>query len=86
LSAIAFNIVVAAALPKVSYLTFINGFFLISYVFINLAVIQSVVKHRLDLEKKNELSMMVDRKVRWLFPTIFGLPLLNTYFEGSAFY
>lgn len=73
LSAIAFNIVITQELPKVSYLTFMNGFILISYIFIGLTLVQIVVKHRLDLEKKNELSMMVDRKARWLFPTIFGL-------------
>lgn len=73
LSAIAFNIVVAAELPKVAYLTFMNGFILISYIFIGLTLVHIVFKHRLDLEKKNELSIMVDRTARWLFPTTFGV-------------
>jgi hypothetical protein len=55
LSAIAFNIVVAEELPKVSYLTFMNGFILTIYVFIYLVIIYTVLKHWLDLEKKKEL-------------------------------
>jgi Neurotransmitter-gated ion-channel transmembrane region len=73
LSAIAFHIVIAEELPKVSYLTFINGFILLSYIFIALSIVQIVVKHRLELEKKHELSIAIDRGSRWLFPTLFGL-------------
>ncbi|PIG90986.1 hypothetical protein [Gloeocapsopsis sp. IPPAS B-1203] len=72
-SAIAFNIVVVEELPKVSYLTFINGFILIVYVFICLVIIYTVVKHWLDLEKKKELSLKIDRTARWLVPAVFGV-------------
>jgi hypothetical protein len=73
LSAIAFNIVIAEELPKVAYLTFINGFILISYLVICLAIIQIVIKHYLNAEKKEELSIKMDRICRWLFPSAFGL-------------
>lgn len=72
LSAIAFNIVVAEELPKVAYLTFINGFILIVYIFICLVVIYTVVKHRLDLEKQKERSLKIDRVARWLVPVMFA--------------
>ncbi|PSB03197.1 hypothetical protein [Merismopedia glauca] len=73
LSAIAFNIVIAEELPKVAYLTFINGFILISYLVICLAIIQIVIKHYLNAEKKEDISMKMDRICRWLFPTSFGI-------------
>jgi hypothetical protein len=73
LSAIAFNIVIAEELPKVAYLTFINGFILISYLVICLAIIQIVIKHYLNAEKKEHISIQMDRVCRWLFPSSFGL-------------
>lgn len=71
-SAIAFNIVIAEELPKVSYLTFINGFILIIYIFICLVIIYTVLKHLLDLENKKKLSLRIDRITRWLVPIAFG--------------
>lgn len=73
LSAIAFNIVIAEELPKVAYLTFMNGFILSVYIFICLVIIYTVLKHWLDLEKKKELSLKIDRTARWLFPVTFGV-------------
>ncbi|MDM9382330.1 hypothetical protein QUB80_16620 [Chlorogloeopsis sp. ULAP01] len=73
LSAIAFNIVIAEDLPKVAYVTYLNGFILVVYIFITLVIIYTVVKHRINLETHKELSSKIDRTARWLVPFAFGL-------------
>jgi hypothetical protein len=73
LSAIAFNVVIAEDLPKVAYVTYLNGFILVVYIFISLVVIYTVVKHQLNLEIHKELSLKIDRTVRWLVPLTFGV-------------
>ncbi|MEH2360704.1 hypothetical protein [Nostoc sp.] len=71
--AIAFNIVIAEELPKVPYLTYLNGFILIVYIFITLVIIYTVVKHRINLETHKEVSLKIHRTACWLVPLTFGV-------------
>jgi hypothetical protein len=71
LCAIAFNIVIAEELPKVAYLTLMNGFISIGYIFLCLSVVQIVIKHNFNVKKKEERSEKLDKKSRWIFPTAF---------------
>lgn len=73
LSAIAFSIVIAEELPKVAYVTYINGFILLIYIFICLSIVQIVIKHCLELEKNREGAIKLDIASRWIFPTTFGI-------------
>ncbi|MBW4618815.1 MAG: hypothetical protein KME17_05590 [Cyanosarcina radialis HA8281-LM2] len=73
LSAIAFNIVIAEELPKVAYLTWINGFISIGYIFLCLSIVQIVIKHNFNVKKKEERSEKLDRRSRWIFPIAFGI-------------
>lgn len=72
-AAIAFNVVIAEDVPKVAYLTFINGFILLIYIFICLVVTYTIIKHQLDLAKKKERAIQTDLIARWLVPVSFGI-------------
>lgn len=71
LADIAFNIVVADSLPKISYMTFMDGFILTGYVLICLSIFQIVLKHYLDIQQYKELAVKVDYISRRLFPGLF---------------
>lgn len=55
LFAIAFNVVIAEDLPKLAYITFINGFVLLVYIFICLSILQILLKHCLNIQGKKIL-------------------------------
>ncbi|MCT7948973.1 hypothetical protein NG798_04165 [Ancylothrix sp. C2] len=79
LTAIAFSLSIAGSLPKVSYLTFIDGFITISYVFIFLTIIEIVWAHYFSQKGDKEVAESSHRKGRWAFPAGF---ILGNLFLG----
>lgn len=71
LTAIAFSLSISGSLPKVSYLTFIDGFITISYVFIFLTIIEIVWVHYISEKGHKEMAENIHRRGRWIFPAGF---------------
>jgi Neurotransmitter-gated ion-channel ligand binding domain/Neurotransmitter-gated ion-channel transmembrane region len=73
LTAIAFSLSIGGALPKVAYLTFIDGFIGLIYLFIFISIIENVALHFLTKkdEKYHELSVKLHNQGRWSFPLGF---------------
>lgn len=67
LSLIAYNFVVDDNLPKLTYLTFMDKFILISYIFSGIPTIQTVFVEYLSVQKKTNLSFKLDRLFRNYF-------------------
>lgn len=67
LSLIAYNFVVDDNLPKLNYLTFMDKFILVSYVFSGIPTIQTVFVEYLSAQKKTILSTQVDKIFRSYF-------------------
>jgi hypothetical protein len=68
LAAIAFQFAEAGTLPEVAYLTFADRVYVVCYVAIGLAVVESIYTNVLARAGKKELARRVDSACRWLFP------------------
>lgn len=71
LTVIAFAFAISASLPKVPYLTFIDGFFLACYVFVFLSVVELMSVHVLQRAHGTEAAMRIRRNSRWMLPLAF---------------
>ncbi len=73
LTGIAFSLTVTGSLPKVSYLTFIDGFIGLIYLFIFAAIIEVIILHYLSKknEKSQETAELIHDKGRIIFPVAF---------------
>lgn len=83
LTVVAYQLVVSELLPRISYVTFMNGFLNISFAFMGASVVINLVVGALDQKGRSEVGDRVDYRCRWIFPlTYFGLVLLAL---GAAF-
>lgn len=75
LTAITFNFTVANALPRVSYLTLLDAYIFICYIFFFLSILANVSVHFLLLKnrEKPDLTEGMTRTFRWIFPLAFVL-------------
>jgi hypothetical protein len=72
LTVIAFAFAISATMPRVPYLTYIDAFFLVCYVFVFVAIVELMVVHLSHrLERSTDLGIRVQRISRWAVPTAF---------------
>ncbi|HEY9705014.1 MAG TPA: hypothetical protein V6C58_21425, partial [Allocoleopsis sp.] len=73
LTGIAFSLTVTGSLPKVSYLTFIDGFIGLIYLFIFVSIVEVIVLNYLSKqnEKSKETAELIHAKGRLIFPVAF---------------
>ena len=87
LSLIAYNFIIDEDLPKLSYLTFLDFFILLSYFYTGIATILCVYSFVKKMTSGADISF-VDLKARWIGPlSYFGILILTlVYFynlEGT---
>lgn len=74
LTAITFNFTVANSLPRLSYMTMLDAYIFICYIFFFSSIMANVSVHfLLNNHEKPELTVGVVRKFRWIFPLAFIL-------------
>ncbi len=74
LTAITFNFTVANSLPRVPYMTLMDAYIFICYIFFFSSIMATVVSHFwLKNHKNPELSIELLCKLRWIFPSAFIL-------------
>jgi cadmium resistance protein CadD (predicted permease) len=71
LTVIAFAFSISASLPRVPYLTLIDVFFLVSYLFVFLAILEHVAIHNLLDAKREPAARQLRRISRWSFPIAY---------------
>jgi hypothetical protein len=71
LTVIAFAFAISATMPRVSYLTFIDAFFLTCYVFVFIAIVELMTVHAAHRRRGADLSRSIRRVSRWLVPAAF---------------
>lgn len=83
LSLIAYIFVVDDELPKLGYLTFIDIFILISYMFSGLPTLQTVLIEQIKIKKNTNISLKIDRffKRFYFLGYIVSLVILTIYFD-----
>lgn len=74
LTAITFNFTVASSLPRVPYMTLMDAYIFICYIFFFSSIIANVTLHFLvNNHKQSQISVGLLRKFRWIFPSAFIL-------------
>ncbi len=73
LTVIAFSFSISGSLPRVQYLTFIDAFFLTSYVFVFLSILELMVIHNLVAAGHERRARRVRQTSRWAFPIAYAV-------------
>ncbi len=82
LTVVAFQIVVSEMLPRIPNFTILSSFLLFSYLILVASVVVNLRVGALDQAGRVEAGNQLDRRCRWLFPTIFliGNALIVLYY------
>ena len=81
LSLIAYNFVIDNDLPKLGYLTFMDRFILISYLFSGIPTIQTIITRYLLDNGKIDLSLSVDKNSKIFVPPSYFFAILMTFID-----
>jgi len=77
LTVVAYQIVLSEILPRISYLTLMNGFLNMSFFAVCASVVVSLWVGSLDRRGQTATGDRIDRRCRWIFPVLYvGLLLL----------
>jgi hypothetical protein len=61
------------ALPRVGYLTFLDGFTMLCFLGIISTILELILVHRWDLKDNPMRAERLHYIARWLIPSMFGL-------------
>jgi hypothetical protein len=78
LTLIAYRFAIGTTLPKVSYLTRLDYFILLSTVLVFASLVEVVITSTLARTEKLARARAMDRWARWLFPTAFVIVAVGT--------
>ena len=79
LTAVSYQMLLGEILPRISYLTLMNGFLNISFMIMCLSVIINLRVGYLDHQGRGEAGNQLDHRCRWMFPVFyFGYILVIT--------
>jgi hypothetical protein len=73
LTVVAYNFAIGNSLPRISYLTYMDLLFILTYTYIALAVFENVIAGYYDDIGRGALGIRIDQISRWLFPTTYLL-------------
>jgi hypothetical protein len=77
LTAVTYQLVMSEIQPRISYVTFMNGFLNISFFLMCATVVINLVVGEFDKKGKFKVGDRIDRYCRWIFPlTFFAIILL----------
>jgi len=78
LTLIAYRFAVDAAVPKISYLTRLDYFILLSTILVYASLIEVIITSSFARREKLVQAQTIDRWMRWVFPAAFALMALKT--------
>jgi hypothetical protein len=77
LTVVAYQIVLSELLPRISYMTLMNGFLNMSFFVVCASVVVSLWVGSLDRRGQTATGDRIDRRCRWIFPVVYlGLLLV----------
>jgi hypothetical protein len=71
LTVVAYQIVLSEILPRIAYITLMNGFLNMSFFLVCSSVIISLWVGALDRRGETERGDRIDRRCRWIFPALY---------------
>jgi hypothetical protein len=76
LTGVSYQLVMGDVLPRISYVTLMHAFLIVSFLTMSATVVINLVVSELDKRGKHAIGDRVDRRCRWIFPLVyFGLIL-----------
>ncbi len=69
---VAFQFVIGGSLPRVSYLTLMDSFLLLSFVMMLLTILENMVVSRCYQAEREDAAHRIDTASRWLFPLAYA--------------
>ncbi len=85
LTAVAYQFMVSGILPQISYVTWMTGFLNISFWIMCATVVVNLVVGAADKNGNFVRGDLIDRRCRWIFPTVY-FGLLSLTFLIATFY
>jgi len=79
LTAVAYQQIVVSVMPPVSYVTYMHGALVVSFILMTATVPVNFIVAALDKRRKIELGDRIDHIGRWLFPLLYFSGLLTVY-------
>lgn len=76
LTVVAFHQIVSSNLPKISYLTFLDGIVFVAFSVVGATVVHMIVTQRAQFAGDVGKIERMDRRARWLFPVVLTAALL----------
>ena len=71
LTIIAFALAISLTLPRISYLTFADAFFLTCYIFAFVSMLELTAVHVAYRNERRALALRLRRTARWLVPSVY---------------
>jgi cadmium resistance protein CadD (predicted permease) len=71
LTVVAYQIVLSEILPRISYMTLMNGFLNMSFFVVCASVVVSLWVGWLDRRGQTAIGDRIDRRSRWIFPVVY---------------
>lgn len=75
LTVVAYQFIIGETLPRLSYLTFMDGLINYSFVMMALTVVENVLVHILRTDGHMKLALRIDRGSRIVFPVVYFIGL-----------
>jgi hypothetical protein len=76
LTVVSYQIILSEILPRISYLTLMNGFLNMSFFVVCASVAVNLWVGSLDRRGQTEIGDRIDRRCRWIFPVVYLALLL----------
>ena len=81
LTIVAYQSLVVSSLPRISYLTLINGFVYVGYITMVASIVSNIWVDNLNRRDAQTTADRFDRLARWTFPAgFFGLNLISALY------
>jgi hypothetical protein len=84
LTLIAYRFAVDNQLPRLPYMTRLDGFFLISTLLVFFSLIEVLITTILDNNRRKKQAQMIDRYCRIIFPAVFLLTSMVIFLPGRG--
>ena len=71
LTVVAFSLILGDLLPRIAYLTYLDVLITLTYVWLGVSVVQSVIAHNLETSERSHLARRLDKVSRYLLPSTY---------------
>ncbi len=86
LTAVSYQLMMSDVLPRISYVTLMHGFLILSFVTMSATVVINLVVGTLDKRGLHARGDLIDQRCRWIFPIVYFGCIFLLLGVGSIFF